>query len=178
MFENSQQNPETPTEPPKTNNVESNPESSCTILSATSALRVSEDNQADKNTKIETNSVITNSEKMHHTTEVGKAPHINNNNKTSRESKSKSGNIQCQQPHQRPNTLNIGNSPGGNSLNLGNSLEIASGWSSVFLEDPVPISAPPSAPEPFTEPAEIVVVQDGKPDFKKKIILFFLKFNY
>lgn len=155
VSENSQQNHETPSEPIINNSVKPNPESSCTII---------EDNRADNNTtKKETNSVLTNSKKTHHPTGVGKAPNINNNNnKTSKESKGKSGNIQCQQSRQRPNTLNIGNSPGGNSLNLGNSLEIASGWSSVFLEDPVPVPALASAPEPFTEPAEIVVVQDAE----------------
>ncbi|CAI9720082.1 sorting nexin-29-like isoform X2 [Octopus vulgaris] len=59
-----------------------------------------------------------------------------------------------QKINQRPKTLELSNSPGNHSLNLGNSLEVASGWSSHFREE--------MNPEVMTEPAEIVEVQDAE----------------
>lgn len=158
------QNPETLSQTTKSDASKTNVESTCAIQSAASAKQASGDGQSDKTRKIETRTVIKNSNKKSHLTETSKAPIVDNSkHKSSKTSKQKSGNIDCQQPQQkRPSTLNIGNSPGGNSLNLGNSLEIASGWSSVFLEDPVPVTSISSASEAFTEHAEIVVVQDAE----------------
>ncbi|GAB1611016.1 sorting nexin-29-like isoform X2 [Argonauta hians] len=59
-----------------------------------------------------------------------------------------------QKINQRPKTLDLSNSPGNHSLNLGNSLDVASGWSSHFRED--------VNTEVMAEHAEIVEVQDAE----------------